>query len=464
MRKDLPPTLVSLCVMAIAKNFEACPIINELVLCADRDFLLEILPTDLPLSLVVPIIEDEIYWMRRYTNKYGVMAQHCHVGWTWKCIFLENHIQELIETAQPEYNDEENLEEITNLTNLYVHRLVISQLQAWKSPLTMDADEIPEILPCDHINLEPIFRRLQNVQELVIKFGMNNVGESFQWNMFRVSIDDAKHLAAAIVNLKTLRVLDLHASNIEDKHLQILAQELIKVDTLEELSMKNCLIEDQGALCIAKVMLTHPTLQKLILANNKIGGRGGEGIGYALTKDTCCPMRHLDLRLNPLGHIGVMGLFRALVRVQKVEELIISGVGFGDETGIRLGAVIQLNSALKLLDVSNNWCKPGEKEICNAILTNSTLQWLDIRETDISEPYYGSIMRRLKKNRKNDPNAEEEEEEAGEEEELMYEAEYFNEAYEGEGEEGTYFLHVEEEQEEESDLEVEDAVDTSIAS
>lgn len=57
MRKDLPPTLVSLCVMAIAKNFEACPIINELVLCADRDFLLEILPTDLPLSLVVPIIE-----------------------------------------------------------------------------------------------------------------------------------------------------------------------------------------------------------------------------------------------------------------------------------------------------------------------------------------------------------------------------------------------------------------------
>lgn len=53
---DLCPSLVTLCVRVIARNFKEHPLLN-LPFCVDRDHLLEILPTDLPLELVVPLIE-----------------------------------------------------------------------------------------------------------------------------------------------------------------------------------------------------------------------------------------------------------------------------------------------------------------------------------------------------------------------------------------------------------------------
>lgn len=52
----LVPSLVTYCIRAIAKNFENKPILDELYL-ADRDNLLEFLPTDLPLELIVPLID-----------------------------------------------------------------------------------------------------------------------------------------------------------------------------------------------------------------------------------------------------------------------------------------------------------------------------------------------------------------------------------------------------------------------
>lgn len=53
---ELVPSLVTLCVQTIAKHFVQHPLL-DLPFCADRDHLLQILPTDLPLELVVPLIE-----------------------------------------------------------------------------------------------------------------------------------------------------------------------------------------------------------------------------------------------------------------------------------------------------------------------------------------------------------------------------------------------------------------------
>ncbi|XP_017770018.1 PREDICTED: T-complex-associated testis-expressed protein 1-like [Nicrophorus vespilloides] len=446
---DKTKTLVALCILCIGNNFEQYPLINDLLLCADRDNLLEILPTNLPLSLVVPLIEDEIYWKRRFTDTYGVMSQRLHEGWTWKCVYLENHMQELVEKAQPEYNDEETMEEITTLIHTYVHRLIITQLQCWRPPLTQEKDEIPEIYPVDHINMEPIFRRLSFIEEIDISFGTKDVGESFKWQMFKVSLDDAKRLGTALVNLKKLRVLSLHNSSMEDKHIQILTKFLIKIASLEELRFSYCLIGDKGTLCIAKLMMSHAALSKIVLTYNKIGAIGGEGIGYALMQDNCCPIKHLDLRLNPLGHQGIMGLFRALVRVNRLEELIISGCGFEDETSIRLGAVLQLHKNLKMLDVSNNWLLPGEKNILEGMMLNNTLCWMDLRETDITDEVLHKIKRKLDRNRRGDF----EDHASDEEEEIMEEVE------EETIEEENVALELDEEEDDEEEEEEEEGVD-----
>lgn len=54
--KDLCPPLSTLCIRAIAKNFKNEQLLDELP-CEDRLHLLEILPTDLELEIVVPLIE-----------------------------------------------------------------------------------------------------------------------------------------------------------------------------------------------------------------------------------------------------------------------------------------------------------------------------------------------------------------------------------------------------------------------
>lgn len=93
------------------------------------------------------------------------------------------------------------------------------------------------------------------------------------------------------------------------------------------------------------------------LSNNLINGLGGKGIGFALTQDTCCPLEKLDLRLNPLGHDGTMGIFRAIVRQNtiNIKDLSLSGCLFEDETSLRCAQMVGINQSLERLDISNNW-------------------------------------------------------------------------------------------------------------
>lgn len=55
---ELCPSLATLCVQAICKSFKDFPRLD--LPCPDRNYLLEILPTDLPLELTVPLIEVSV--------------------------------------------------------------------------------------------------------------------------------------------------------------------------------------------------------------------------------------------------------------------------------------------------------------------------------------------------------------------------------------------------------------------
>lgn len=241
---------------------------------------------------------------------------------------------------------------------------MVTELQSWKPPLTWDKQDIPSVYPIDHIDLTPILLRLDFVEELDITYGMKSVETEFTWNMFKMSVVDCKRLGKAILPLKLLKIFRLHRCAVDDEKVRALAQNLIKHKTLAEIDLSHCLIGDQGALCIAKLMLTQPTIKKIVLANNKIADTGAVGIGFALLQDECCSLVHLDLRLNPLRHDGVMGIFRALVRGNKPEELNLSACQFEEETAIRLCQVLRFPSVpLKFLDVSCNWFDENSKQV-----------------------------------------------------------------------------------------------------
>lgn len=210
-------------------------------------------------------------------DKYRLVMRKRANFLSWKSLFLERHIQDLIEEAQPQYADEDNMEEITTLLSPYVHTLEITQLQAWKPPLTWSKEDIPEVYPIDHINFEPILKRLEHIKELDIIYGMKNASEIFEFRLFQISKDDCRNLGRGVLLLKNIKILKLHRSQLEDEQVQALMQGLVKNKTLEEMDLSHCVIGDHGALCIAKVLSVHPLLQKLILCDNRIKARGAEG-------------------------------------------------------------------------------------------------------------------------------------------------------------------------------------------
>ena len=206
--------------------------------------------------------QEEIYWERRLTNNYGKTGHGSKLH-TWKSRYLERHIQDKVENAQPEYGDESEIVESAILCNPYIHKLHITQLQAWKPPLTWDATETPDVYPIAHINLQLVLSKLTNLVELDICFGVKNIDLNFKWDMFKVSLDDIRHLGDAIRYLKLLKVFKLRNSNINDDHIRILAPSIISHGLIEELDFSHCIIGDNGALCIAKIMMTLTTLTKV---------------------------------------------------------------------------------------------------------------------------------------------------------------------------------------------------------
>lgn len=406
-----PPTLADCCVVTLSRNFEKLKLLNELP-CENRTYLLEILATDLPLEICIPLINHEHYWERRYNDEFGVRTYARRDDWNWKCLYLERYLRKLVEFAEPQYRDEYDMNEILTLLEPYVQTLRVTQLQYWNPPSTMEKEDIPEIYPEDHIDFEPIFKKCQRIDEFDLVFGMNNVGEKFEWRMFSVSIDDCDRLGRAILNLKLLKILRIHRSKIEDLHCQALVRGLVSNTTIIELELSHCRIGNQGALCIAKLIEVHPTLQILNLSDNLIGGVGGEGIGYALLQEDSCPLVSLDLRLNPLGHQGALGLMRSLVRGNKPERINLACCEFEDMTSYIFGCMLKVNKSLTWIDVSNNWFGEfGGENLVIGLSSNESVKWLDVRETYITPEQLTAVKHMLKRNNHEEVSDEEEEEE-----------------------------------------------------
>jgi hypothetical protein len=84
-----------------------------------------------------------------------------------------------------------------------------------------------------------------------------------------------------------------------------------------------------------------------------LGTAGASGLASALTQ-ACSPLESLDLRLNAIGNQGVIELCSALLNNEHLLELILAGCGFTEEAAIKLGQMLQQNTILQALDVSNN--------------------------------------------------------------------------------------------------------------
>ena len=94
------------------------------------------------------------------------------------------------------------------------------------------------------------------------------------------------------------------------------------------------------------------------------GAAGATGLACAL-KCLGSPLELLDLRLNIIGNQGVMDLCSALESSDHPQELILAGCGFTEEAAVKVGQMLQQNTTLQALDVSNN--NVGKVNSCHVL-------------------------------------------------------------------------------------------------
>ncbi|KAL0269702.1 UNVERIFIED_CONTAM: hypothetical protein PYX00_007340 [Menopon gallinae] len=395
-----PPRLTELALRVIASRFASSKILDELN-CADKHFVLEILPTNLPLRLMVEQLDDGIYWKRRVCDRWKDRTNHVEdYGFNWKRMYMERHVQELVESFTPEGFDIDRVNEMCRLASDYVFKLDLRQLKIIQQ---VQEEEDLFIAPeCfDHIDLSPIISGLKNLTELHIEFGLKHIGSNYKKSLFEMSNEDCKNIGEGVSRAENLKVLHIHQSLIDDSKVMSLLTSMVGNTSLKKFEITNCLISDNGALAIAKYLRGRSNLEELNLSNNKIGPLGIQSLAYVLTQEDTTPIKTLNLKFNSFGHDGFEFLASALIRdIPKVENLNLSCCNLDEESGILLGEMMKRNNVIRELVLScNRFGEKGGRAIESGMEENKTITHLDLRMTEIPEENMFSISRNLHFNR-----------------------------------------------------------------
>ncbi|CAF0894427.1 unnamed protein product, partial [Didymodactylos carnosus] len=412
------PTLTDLSLNSIVKNFDTHPKHDEL-LTEHRQQLLKSLSTQVPLKVTAPLIQDEQYWKRCCLEKWPVCDVKLYDN-SWKRLYFEKTVEDIIEHFVPSTGDPKRLYEYIELGAEYIIRLDIKQLLP---PVEMhdkiaqldeeqgddddndgpDGTDVEVRKPlCDHFDFTDLIKRLPNLQELHLVYGVKDCGMNFDWNMFEFTKKDCQLLSKSVLHCKTLRVLHIHRSKIDDYRIRMLIRDgLLDHPTLEELNLEHNQISDRGCRAIAKLLNGHSKLLRLNLCNNNIGPQGAQAIAYGLTKSIT--IEYLNLRLNRIGDEGGQSICLALLMNQTLKELNLSCNNLTEPTGNKLAEILNRNKTLLTLDLSAN--RLGQdigKSLQECLQENSTILNLDLRMTECGQESEYIINQILKQNKEND--------------------------------------------------------------
>jgi hypothetical protein len=107
------PALTDLALNSLVQSFDTSPKYDEL-LDKHRDQLLKSLPTNVPLKVTAPLIEDESYWQKCCKEKWPICDIKQYDN-SWKRFYFEKNIEDIIENFVPAKTDMKQLFEYIDL-------------------------------------------------------------------------------------------------------------------------------------------------------------------------------------------------------------------------------------------------------------------------------------------------------------------------------------------------------------
>ena len=407
--KDLIPTLRVKCLKALADNFAENPILEELNE-KDREAVLEMLPTTLPLAVQAKNIPEESYWMRCCKASGDVIDIKKYES-SWRRAFHERYVQRCIQKFHPSEDDQDVLIQQLKICQPFVKLLKIEQL--WQknrvNPVDLyyhksDEDEEDRENPlipsddCQCLQFTTVLSVLTNVTELDLSYSAKECGHDFAWNLFQITEKDCEDLGKALKDKPLLTVFRLRRSLLDDPRALTLLFALEGHQNLKVLDLSHNKIQDLGAKAISKLIKSLSALDTFNIMNNKIGVEGAEYIAHSISNHPT--LKLFDISMNKLTDEGGILVCRALSQNTVLQTVAMTMCSLGPETCKALGEMLSLNSTLQSLNLTNNQLgEDGGEALLLGLQQNSVLLALDVRMCHLGERVEYELSRRLKLNK-----------------------------------------------------------------
>jgi len=187
-------------------------------------------------------------------------------------------------------------------------------------------------------------------------------------------------LARIFRSNKSIKRLNLYATDLRGKKMDILRAGLMKNKTLTRLDISGAKIGDE------EVEKISPVLKKMVrvdLSDNSISDKGATVLANVIKSS--CSLKDLNLYTNSIRHVGVKHISEALSVNSSLWKLRLSYNPVGDKGAFYLSnALSQSNKTLKRLYLKGTRISDdGAKQIAKGLKRNISISKLDLSSNNI---------------------------------------------------------------------------------
>ncbi|XP_025208048.1 uncharacterized protein LOC112603603 [Melanaphis sacchari] len=374
-----PKPLKLLCLDNIANHFELYPKhLFECITHMDIEYLVEILSTSLPISLVIHVPGNE-YWRRRHDHTWPdsiKTTQNIAVTDSLKIIYLTKYVSDIIENLEPGYVDETELTEILMVCSPYITSIDCQQLRIKSSMMdTLTTDDSKDPI---HIDLSFVLGILKNVQTLSLVYGsriLTTKPPMYTSKQYRFNINDMDTLGHGLVISEHLSSLTITKSAFNMEKFNRLLPYMMECHRLEEINFSFCKLCSLGGKSVANFVKTAKMLKLVNLCGNHIGPDGVESLSFVMLwrRNHNYPAIELNLNMNNIKDIGAKYLASALASgVEPFTKLRVRNCNITEIGGLNIAQSLAYDRGLRALEIDNN---PLTLEVAIALHTSLKTNW-----------------------------------------------------------------------------------------
>jgi len=325
-----------------------------------------------------PFIDYEPFWERACRNKYK--SDDCSIsGNSWKQLYVETYVKELISNFKAETEDEEALDNLKRVCDMIKYSVFNLDIPTFS--YKFDISFIPQyFINLTNLSLKysPILKEIRTRD--VFTKNLEPIGD--EYSQFGMRIPDLKKFCILITDLSYFLTLSLQGNLVDDEMIKWLVPGLITNQTLRHLDLSNNRITGKGMIKICSYLVRTKALLSINLSNNLIGSESSYAVGLVLKENT--KLRVMLLGMNRFDDESGGRILKMLCFNNYLDEIDLSANQLGAESLKFLAIALKGNNTIKKIDLCHNEITIND-EIIKIAEAHPLLTELNLHHTESDE-------------------------------------------------------------------------------